>query len=291
MQFGILYSYWSREWACDLEGYAKIIKKVSDLGFDILEINAHHVYEMSQDELRKLNALAQERGITFTTNSGPAEQYDLASPDPAVRKQGIQYFNTILEKMQLIQAKVLVGAIYSHWPCNFKETDKQAAWERSISCLQEIGRTAEGLGMEIALEVLNRNETYILTTADEAVEYCQRVGSPSVKILLDTYHMNIEEDDLQAAIQQAGGLLGHVHVGECNRKLPGMNNSIDWAGLGQALRAVGYEGAVVMEPFMLPGGSVGDSIRVWRDLSGGAGEEQLDRYAAQSLTFLKEKLL
>ena len=62
MQFGILYSYWSREWACDLEGYAKIIKKVSDLGFDILEISAHHVYEMSQDELRKLNALAQERG-------------------------------------------------------------------------------------------------------------------------------------------------------------------------------------------------------------------------------------
>jgi D-psicose/D-tagatose/L-ribulose 3-epimerase len=97
VQFGILYSYWSREWACDLEGYAKIIKKVSDLGFDILEISAHHVYEMSQDELRKLNALAQERGITFTTNSGPAEQYDLASADPGQGVGGRHLFPLALQ--------------------------------------------------------------------------------------------------------------------------------------------------------------------------------------------------
>ena len=136
--------------------------------------------------------------------------------------------------------------------------------------------------------MLNRNETYILTDCKEAIEYVDRVGSKSINILLDTYHMNIEEDNMYDAIRKAGPLLGHVHVGECNRKLPGMNNSINWPEIGKALRDIGYDKAVVMEPFLLSGGEVGRDIRVWRDLSNGADEADMDRYITDSLKYLKE---
>ncbi|QTL97727.1 TIM barrel protein [Iocasia frigidifontis] len=290
MKFGTLYAYWNTEWDCDYAIYAEIAKKVAEIGFDVLEISADHIYRMPESELQKLNDLAEEYGLILTANSGPSKEYDLASSDPVVRKQGIEYFKTILKKMEIINSKILIGAIYSYWPSDFLETDKEAAWERSIDCLKEISKTAEELEIEISLEVLNRNETYILTDCKEAIEYCNKVGSKNVKILLDTYHMNIEEDNIPDAIKMAGDLLGHLHVGECNRKLPGMNNSIDWDGIGEALKDINYDKAVVMEPFLLKGGSVGEDIRVWRDLSDNADQATMDKYITDSLRFLKKTL-
>ena len=102
--------------------------------------------------------------------------------------------------------------------------------------------------------------------------------------------MNIEEDNLPDAIRKAGPLLGHFHVGEGNRKLPGMSKgSMPWAEMGEALREIGYNKAVVAEPFMLPGGSVGADIKVWRDLSNGADGAQMDKYLIESMAFQKEK--
>ena len=288
MKFGTLFSYWSREWDCDAQGYATLIEKVSSIGFDVLEVSADHVHRMSEAELRQLNELAGEHGIIFTTNSGPAKRYDLASADEAIRQDGIRYFETILEKMVTLGSRSLAGAIYSYWPCDFVSTDKDAAWERSIAALRVVARTAERLGITISLEVLNRNETYILTTCAEAIEYCRRVDNPAMKILLDTYHMNIEEDDVPGAIRAAGPLLGHFHVGENNRKLPGMNNSVDWKAVAGALHDIGYDGTVVMEPFLLAGGAVGHAIRVWRDLSAGADAARMDQYIADSLRFLRQ---
>ncbi len=290
MKFGTLYSYWNTDWTCDQEKYVEIAKKVARIGFDVLEISADHIYRMTREELDNLGRVAQELGLTLTVNSGPAREFDLASVDPKVRMNGIEYFKKILNNMTIIQADTLIGAIYSFWPSDFVNIDKDAAWERSIECLKEISKTAEKLEIDISLEVLNRNETYILTNCQEALEYCDLIGSSRIKVLLDTYHMNIEEDNISDAIRLAGDRLGHLHVGECNRKLPGMNNSIDWAGIGKALADINYKKSVVMEPFLLSGGSVGDSIRVWRDLSNGADEATMDKYIGESLEFLKMKL-
>lgn len=289
MKFGMGYAYWGNTWACDLERYKTVAKKLAGFGFTMLEVSADHIYHMDEKQLRELDAVGKEYGLTLSTNSGPAKQYDLSSPDEGVRKNGLAYLTQIVKNMALIHSPVLAGAIYSFWPSDFSETDKAAAWERSIPLLRRLGDTAETYGIDCALEVLNRNETYILTDCREALEYCSRIGKKNVNLLLDTYHMNIEEDDMCEAIRQAGDMLGHFHVGEANRKLPGMNNTIDWAALGQALRDIGYDKGVVMEPFLLKGGEVGRDIRVWRDLSGGADESRLDQYLKTSLEYLKNK--
>lgn len=287
MKFGTGYAYWGTEWKCD---YIRIINKVADIGFDILEIGADHLYHMSDKEIDDLKTEGLKRKIEFTTNSGPSKENDLASADEMVRRHGVEYFKSILYKMSKLGSKSLVGAIYSHWPIDFSSTvtDKKIAWERSIPCLKELGDLAEELEIECALEVLNRNETYILTDCEEAIEYVHAIGKKSINILLDTYHMNIEEDNMYDALRKAGDLLGHVHVGECNRKLPGMNNSINWKEIGKALNDINYQKAVVMEPFLLSGGEVGRDIRVWRDLSNNATLEEMTKYITDSLIYLKQ---
>jgi len=288
MKYGMGYAYWGTTWKSDLAHYRKVAEKLAEFGFDMLEVSADHVYHMDEAQLKELDAIGKEYGLTISTNSGPAKPYDLSSSNPAVRKNGLDYLTKIVKNMAVIHSPVLAGAFYSFWPSDFAETDKEAAWERSIPLLRELGNVAEGLGIECALEVLNRNETYILTSCEEAITYCNEIGKKSVNILLDTYHMNIEEDDICGAIRRAGSMLGHFHVGEANRKLPGMNETIDWKAIGQALKDVNYEKGVVMEPFLKCGGEVGRDIRVWRDLSGGADEKTMDEYLKTSLAYLKK---
>lgn len=287
MKFGCNYSFWQNSWAFSHEQYLEMTKRLSNIGFDVLEISADHLYHMTDEEIDALKAQGEKCGMEFSTNSGPAKKYDLSSRSEETRKNGIEYFRKIFRNMDRLGSRILVGAIYSFWPTDFVDTDKEWAWDKSIACLRILGEDAARYGITIALEVLNRNESYILNDCAEALEYCRRVDRPAVKILLDTYHMNIEEDNMYDAIRKAGPMLAHLHVGECNRKLPGMNNSIDWKQIGRALRDINYNGYVVMEPFLLAGGEVGRDCRVFRDLSGGASEEQMNQYITESLKFLR----
>lgn len=284
MKFGTLYAYWTHEWTGDYRYY---VKKVASLGFDILEISAGDLLHMSDSELYELKLLSKNCGITITSNIGPGKDKDVASSDPAVRKNGMDFLTAIMKKMDILDSRALVGVLYSHWPCDFSDLDKEAIWSRGVNSVKQLGHIATELGIDYCMEVVNRFETNILNTAQEAVRYCQDVDCKSVKILLDTFHMNIEEDDLAEAIRTAGTYLGHLHVGEGNRKLPGQGH-LPWQQIGAALRDIGYTGGVVMEPFVTMGGQVGRDIKVWRDLSGNANEAQLDANIEKSLKFLRE---
>src|SRR3972149_12239033 len=105
-----------------------------------------------------------------------------------------------------------------------------------------------------------------MNTCAEAVAYVEAVGSPNAHVMLDTFHMNIEEDFMGDAVLQAGDKLGHFHIGENNRLPPGYGH-IPWTEVGAALGAIGYQGYVGLEPFLRPGGEVGRDIKGYRDLS------------------------
>ena len=139
------------------------------------------------------------------------------------------------------------------------------------------------------MEVLNRFENHILNTAEEGVAFVKEVGMDNVKVMLDTFHMNIEESSIGNAIRTAGKLLGHFHTGECNRMVPGKGR-IPWREIGDALKDIGYDRTVVMEPFVRMGGQVGSDIKVWRDISRNASEEQLDADAKRAVEFQRYML-
>lgn len=284
MKFGTLYAYWVRDWGAD---YCALARKAKKAGFDVLEVGAGDLLDMTDAQLEELKATATELGLEISANLGPPKDKDVSSADPAIREAGVKFLCDIMHQMVKIDCKILIGALYNCWPYDFKDLDKEGLWKRAVEGMQRVGDEADRLGITIALEVLNRFETLLLTDASEGVQFCRDVNRKSVKILLDTFHMNIEEDDLPAAIRATGEWLAHLHVGEGNRKLPGMGH-LDWTAIGSALKDIGFDGMVVMEPFMKAGGSVGSDIKVWRDLSGNADEEGMDRMIAESVAFLRK---
>jgi D-psicose/D-tagatose/L-ribulose 3-epimerase len=136
--------------------------------------------------------------------------------------------------------------------------------------------------------VVNRFEHFLINDAKEAVQYIIDVNRPNVKVMLDCFHMNIEEDNMGDAIRYVSNHLGHFHIGECNRRVPGKGH-MPWDEIFKALHDIGYQGYVVMEPFVQMGGRIGSDIKVWRDLSDSADEDKLDTDIAESVRFVQEK--
>ena len=286
MKYGTFFSYWEKDWKGD---FFKYVRKAKDLGLDVLEVSAGELLNLSKTQLQELNALSKDLNILISSNIGPAKKYDVASSDPETRKRGIKYLCDIMDSMSVLGSEKLVGVLYSFWPYDYIDLDKEGNWDRGVESCKIMGRHAEALGIDMCLEVVNRFESMILNTAEEAVRYVKEVDNPNVKILLDTFHMNIEEDYIPDAIRHAGKLLGHVHVGESNRKLPFDGpGSLDWRAIGTALNDIGYDQYVIAEPFVTIGGQIAKDIKVWRDLSGNADEAMLDEAARDSANFLRE---
>jgi D-psicose/D-tagatose/L-ribulose 3-epimerase len=281
-KIGIYYAYWTHEWD---EDFHPFIDKVADLGFDILEVNAGTVARMTPEERQALKSHADDRNLSLTHCVGLPHQFDLASADKTTRERGIAYLQQMAEAVGEMGGGKVGGIIYSSWPATMPpgETDKRPYVERSVASMKEAVKAAEDNGVLFNVEVVNRFEQFIMNTCDEALAYVEAVGSPNVKILLDTFHLNIEEDFVGAALVKAGDKLGHFHIGENNRMPPGYGH-IPWTEIGAALRQINYTGDVVMEPFLMPGGQVGRDIKVFRDMSVGL---DLDEEARKALLFMR----
>ncbi len=284
MKYGIYFAYWEKEWNADQKSYISRVKK---LGFDVLEISCAMLKAISTQELMEMKKMAANAGITLTAGYGPGANENLASANEDIVKNAVVFYTDILKKLEILDIHTLGGGIYSYWPVDYtKPIDKAGDWERSVKNVRTVGKIAGECGVDYCLEVLNRFEGYLLNTCAECKAFVEQVDVPAVKIMLDTFHMNIEEDSMVEAILLAGDRLGHFHVGENNRRLPG-KGGMPWYEIGSALRAIGYDKNIVMEPFVRNGGGVGSDIKLWRDLSKGATDEMLDQDAAASVAFLK----
>lgn len=286
MKYGIYFAYWEKEWFAD---YKKYIDKVASLGFDILEIScgAFKGTYTTDEQLYELRDYAKEKNVILTAGYGPQAAENLSSADPQIQENAIQFFTETLHKLKKMDIKSFGGGLYSYWPVDYsKPIDKEGDFERSVTNMKKIAKVAEECDIVLGMEVLNRFEGYLLNTCDEAIRYVDAVGSRNVQIMLDTFHMSIEEDNIAAAIRKAGDKLCHLHLGERNRKVPG-KGTMPWDEIGQALRDINYQHAAVMEPFVMPGGTIGSEVKVWRNLVEDTSEAALDADAKGALQFVK----
>ncbi len=281
-KIGIYYAYWTHEWAADFHPF---IDKVAKLGFDVLEVHAGTIAEMSSAERQNLKAHAEDKGLELSYCMGLTQDYDIAAANKQIRQAGIAYLQKIAKALGEMGGGNLGGIIYGSWPATMPKdtTDKRPFVERSILSMQEAVKVAEDQAVIFNMEVVNRFEQFMLNTCAEALDYVAAVDSPNAKIMLDTFHLNIEEDFIAEAIVRAGKNLGHFHIGENNRMPPGYGH-LPWTEIGRALRHIDYQGFVVMEPFLMPGGQVGSDIKVFRDLSKGL---DLDEEARKALLFTR----
>ena len=265
------------------------MEKCKRLGFDVLEV-ACGAFHLEDDQFfKELGAAAKDNGMILTGGYGPRPEHNLASKDEAAVEKAFGFYADIFRKMEIAGIDRIGGALYSYWPVDFgAPMDKEGDTARSIARMQRLADMAADHGIMLGMDSLNRFEGYMINECYEAIDYVKAVNKPNVKVMLDTFHMNIEEDSIIEAIRKAGPLLGHFHVGEANRRCPGPGGRFDWAEIGKVLKEINYDGYVVMEPFVTMGGQVGKDISIWRDLSHGATEEMLDRDAADSVAYLRK---
>lgn len=205
---------------------------------------------------------------------------------PEQQRTGLAYLQRLLEQMVVLECPSLVGPVYSAVgrADAVPPAEQRRQWRTVVRHLQTLCRQAERLGKQICLEPLNRFETDFINTCDQALRMIRDVGSPALKVHLDTFHMNIEEKFQPEAIRKAGRRLGHFHACGCDRGTPG-NDHIDWKGIAAALRAIGYDGDVVIESFTTDVKVIARAAAIWRRI-----EPTRDEIAVKGLKFLKRTL-
>ena len=268
--------------------FIEVVDRFAALGFDCVELPPEPFLEDDGSSARHIVAYAAERGVEIVFSCGFGAAYDMASDDPDVRHNGVHHMESILSVMDRAGIRLLCGTCQTKWPnlriAPLSVVEKQSITSRTAEVFAGAVSTVESRGIDIAIEPLNRFEGFLINTAAEGVGFCELVGNPNVGLMLDNFHLSMEEDSFTGAVRTAGKRLKHLHLAESNRRLPGMGE-FPWDDYFAELRDIGYAGRLDIESFMTPGGSIAASVALWRSFTA-VPEDELLRNA---LTFLREK--
>lgn len=286
-KYGIHYAAWGNEWNVDIR---ERIRLAADAGFDNLEVTPpDYIPAMDIQKMNDLKKCAEDNGIEMSWCIGFPKEYDMASENTAVRRKGIEYTKHMLEAIHMMDGKILSGILYSSWPYDFHNLpDKEKTRELALVSVKECVKTAEDYGITYAIEMVNRFEQFVLNSVDEGLEFIKEVDSPNCRLLLDMFHMGIEETSTPDAIRKAGDQLAHLHVCQTNREIPAPCDNVPWQAIGKAVEDIGFTGRIVMEPFVVKGGSVGRDVNIWRNLISDVSKKNISMELTKGLQFIKE---
>lgn len=291
MKFGIHFNHWGSFYKS--QGVIKCLQQAKSVGAEVFEFfPTDAMFQKNQKEIDLLKDVIRDLDIEPTFTFGYPKEYCITSDQEESRNGAVEFLKRGIEGVSLLGGKSVGGIVYGSWPADYGvqiiEPELKALHrERSIACMKAVMKTAEDFGVTVNLEIVNRFEHYLINTVDEGLEFCKEIDSPNCKLLLDCFHMNIEEDDIEQSIEKAADHIGYFHVSEPNRKVPNTCAHINWKAIGKALKKTGYDGAVVLEPFYKFGGEQGHNMRMWRDLDKDLSMENRLRIAEQGIEYIK----
>lgn len=260
---------------------ATLAPKAARLGFDLFEMPIEGTGDI---DYPRAAAICRDHGLKVSVCAAMGPDRDLVHPDTAIRDNGMAYIRHCIEATEALGGQLLVGPIYSAvgrtWMCSTEE--RQRDTDLLVSQLQALSRQAGDHGVTLGIEPLNRFETSFINLAAQVNEVVDRVDHPSCKVLLDTFHMNIEEQSIGDAIRATGDRLCHVHACENDRGTPGSGH-MPWQDLKQGLADINYGGAVVIESFASTVKTIARAAAIWRPLA-----PSQDALAEGGLTYLRK---
>ena len=268
-------------WIYVTEDLETSLQRLAKYEYDAIELEGEP--DKEKYEPKKVKKMLQQYGLKVSSIAGmylwrEEIKRDLASSDKKIREQTIMYLFKCIDYAQLMGAKLVIvvpAAVSKLAPSLSKKED----WKNSVKAVQEVAKYAEKKDILLAIEPINRYETYLVNSVQDALYYAREVNSTHVKIMADTFHMNIEERDIPEVIRIAGNNLINVHIADSNRCSVGRGH-INFKALIKALKEINYQYALTLEP--LP--PVSDPYLV---LEGGISEDIFDQYAAESIMGLK----
>lgn len=280
---GVYYAFLANS---DTVDWMDCLLRTKAAGLDILECSVPKMRLLPETRHKEIADRAKALGLGLTFATALTPETDVSSNSPEIRCAGIRQQR---EDLQLVHAMGgfalggVVTGVSKHFPPGIEHT-RTEAMERAAMSLREVAKTAEELGVNLGVEVVNRFESPLVNTCREGIWVSGYAASPRVGVHLDTFHMNIEEANIGNAIRSAGNHLIHFHACENNRALPGQAH-IDWDEVFAALHAVGYTEPIVMESLPGPYGSIAGRMNIWRRLS-----SDIDGELSKAVRFLKERM-
>lgn len=266
---------WTTSWSNDT---LDLIDHAKKLGFDLIEIPLMELEKIDPVAIR--NRL-ESVGLGVCTSTAISDSTDLTSSDPQVRRQGVNYLKGCVEATAAMGATSFSGVLYSAIGRRIDGIPDDSYWQNAAEGLKEVAQFAASLNVRLGIEPINRYETFLVNTCDQARRLISLIGEPNVGIHLDAYHMNIEEEEFYGPTLEAKGLLQHFHLSESHRGTPG-TGTVDWDAIYRALAKQDYHGIVGLESF----NNVSDAMRaatcVWREIAPSS-----DHLLTHGLAYLK----
>jgi D-psicose/D-tagatose/L-ribulose 3-epimerase len=278
MRFGVNTWVWTSP--LSTEEFSTLAPRVAEMGFDMVEVPIEGTDDL---DYARAAEIVRDLGLEVSVCAAMGPDRDLIHADESVRETGMTYLRHCIDATRALGGTNLVGPLYSAVGRTWQATADERARDLDLLVRQlgDLGRYAADRGVVLCVEPLNRFETSFINLAQQAIEVIDRVDSPACGIMLDTFHMNIEERSLGDAIRATGSRLRHLHACENDRGAPGSGH-VPWDDVAQACRDIGYEGPVVIESFTSKVKSIARAAAIWRSFA--ATQDDLAR---DGLRFLR----
>jgi D-psicose/D-tagatose/L-ribulose 3-epimerase len=278
MKFGANTFIWSEAFGPEHFG---ILPRLKEAGFDGIEIAMLSPATVPAAAIRRE---LDKFGFECTCCSAFGPGLNLASEDSATRQKAMTHVRDSLKAAADLGASLVAGPMYT--PVGYftgtRRTEDE--WNRVLECWQELRADVKQSGVKVAIEPLNRFETYFLNIASDAAKFCDELGDPNIGILLDTFHCNIEEKSIGPALKAAGRHLMHIHSCENDRGIPGSGH-VDWPEFFQTLAEISYDGWLTIESFGFSLGALSAAAAIWRDLA-----PSPESIAVEGIQFLRKNI-
>jgi D-psicose/D-tagatose/L-ribulose 3-epimerase len=255
-----------------------ILPQLREHGFDGFELA---MFEPVKLDTRSIRRALGSNDLECTVCSILPAGMNPISEKAEIRHRTRQHLIDSIKATADLGSTLMAGPIYSpvgHLSGRRRTHDE---WRWAIDCFQALGDTLRANQVTLALEPLNRFETYFLNTAADAAKLCEDIAHPNIGVLLDTFHTNIEEKDVLAAFTQMGKRLKHIHACENDRGIPGTGH-VDFSGIAAALKLIGYSEWITIESFGYSHKELAAAAAIWRDLA-----PTPEAVAFEGLRFLK----
>lgn len=274
---------WTMSMDEDLSGTLAYLKQT---GFDFVEMPVGGTDDRAGDltKYKRLGRVAADLGLGVQTCSLLPPHLSLLSPDAAVREAGIDYLKHVVDCSAAAGSEILMGPLYAGFKTFTGKPATNDEWAWSVASMQKVADHAEKQGVTLAIESLNRFETYLLTCAADTRRYVEAVNHANCRAAFDTFHANMEEKNVAEAIRILAPYLVHVQFSENDRSTPGAGQ-INFPMVLNALREVGYTGPIAIEAFGLNPPELAAATHIFRPMF-----ESPERLAREGLGYIKQLL-
>ena len=257
-----------------------LLEKIASLGFKAVELP---VEDPALIDAAALAPILKDLGLKAHVCGAFGPGRDLSNPDAAVRANTRAYLSACFAIAESLGATFVAGPMYAMVgkARQLPADERQSEWDRAVSELRMVCKDAASRGLSIAIEPINRFETDMVNTTADSLRMIREIDHPAAKVMIDTFHMTIEESDIGAAIRAAGKDLIHVQVSENHRGVTGTGLT-PWPSFRDALEDIGYGGSIVIESFTPENRDLAGAVCIWKRFT-----PTQDEFASRGLAFLQ----